>query len=44
VALEAHDVDALHCFYVDVLGFRELPRPELGFKGVGGCEQACMLV
>jgi catechol 2,3-dioxygenase-like lactoylglutathione lyase family enzyme len=28
-----HDVDATRDFYRDVLGFREGPRPELGFQG-----------
>jgi catechol 2,3-dioxygenase-like lactoylglutathione lyase family enzyme len=28
-----HDVDATRDFYRDVLGFREGPRPELGFLG-----------
>lgn len=32
-AIEATDVDKICEFYVQVLGFQELPRPELGFRG-----------
>ena len=32
-AIEADDVDAICEFYVDVLGFSHLPRPDLGFRG-----------
>lgn len=32
-AIEAADVDAVADFYINILGFRRIPRPELGFKG-----------
>jgi catechol 2,3-dioxygenase-like lactoylglutathione lyase family enzyme len=33
VAIEASDPDAICEFYAKVLGFRKLPRPDLGFPG-----------
>ena len=32
-AVEAEDVDKICEFYTKVLGFRKLPRPDLGFRG-----------
>jgi hypothetical protein len=32
-AVEAKDPDRMHFFYHNVLGFPDLPRPDLGFKG-----------
>lgn len=33
IAVEAQDVDQIAQFYMHVLGFRALPRPDLGFRG-----------
>ena len=33
VSINVRDVDAAKSFYIDVLGMRELPRPDLGFPG-----------
>lgn len=33
LAIGAFDVDALRRFYTKVLGFKEIPRPDLGFPG-----------
>jgi hypothetical protein len=33
VAIGAFDVEAIRRFYTKVLGFREIPRPAIGFPG-----------
>ncbi len=34
VAISATDLDTARAFYCDVLGFEELPRPDLGIPGM----------
>ena len=35
ISLNCADADRDREFYVSVLGFEEMPRPDLGFKGLG---------
>src|SRR5215472_4263045 len=34
VAISVTDLDSARAFYIDLLGFEELPRPDFGFPGM----------